>query len=204
MNITLFPDVPESHTFQQPPEPYGLGDSEASQIEKRLDGFVNAFKSLNLDLQRLRQELDRPMKLFWRVNDSTTSSRELVHDSRSEVRLENYYPVILCSASRRVLGAEMSEGAYIQGAGDDSEGWSRGLTPILFSFPCTASSESRVTTATAIFRRCRNASKTRLDAPSSRCRARSSYTRAAAAIASAGCAFGFGRNLRLAGPSMNR
>jgi tRNA A64-2'-O-ribosylphosphate transferase len=69
MNIVLFPDVPESHTFQQPPEPYGLGDSEVSQIEKRLDGFVKALKSLNLDLQGLRQELDRPMKLSWRVND---------------------------------------------------------------------------------------------------------------------------------------
>lgn len=132
MNIVLFPDVPDSHTFQRPPEPYGLSDSEVSQIEKRLDGFVKALKSLNLDLQRLRQELDRPMKLSWRVNDSATSSRELGHDSRSEARLENYHPVILCSASRRVLGAEMSEGAYIQGAGDDSEGWSGGLTPILF------------------------------------------------------------------------
>ena len=132
MNIVLFPDVPESHTFQQPPEPYGLGHSEASQIEKRLDGFVKALKSLNLDLQRLRQELGKPMKLSWRVNDLTTSSRELGHHSRSVARLENYHPVILCSASRRVLGAEMSEGAYIQGAGDDSEGWSRGLTPILF------------------------------------------------------------------------
>jgi tRNA A64-2'-O-ribosylphosphate transferase len=132
MNVVLFPDVPESHTFQQPPEPYGLSDSEASQIEKRLDGFVKALKSLNLDLQRLRQELDRPMKLSWRVNNSAASSRELGHDSRSGARLENYHPVILCSASRRVLGAEMSEGAYIQGAGDDSEGWSRGLTPILF------------------------------------------------------------------------
>jgi tRNA A64-2'-O-ribosylphosphate transferase len=132
MNIVLFPDVPESHTFQQPPEPYGLGHSEVSQIEKRLDGFVKALRSLNLDLQGLRQELDRPMKLSWRVNGSTTSNRALRHDSRSEVRLEDYHPVILCSASRRVLGAEMSEAAYIQGAGDDSEGWSRGLTPTLF------------------------------------------------------------------------
>ena len=132
MNIVLFPDVPKSHTFQRPPEPYGLGDSEVSQIEKRLDGFVKALKSLNLDLQGLRQELEMPMKLSWRVNDLATSSRDLGNDSRSEACLENYHRVILCSASRRVLGAEMSEAAYIQGAGDDSEGWSRGLTPTLF------------------------------------------------------------------------
>jgi tRNA A64-2'-O-ribosylphosphate transferase len=132
MNTVLFPDVPESHIFQQPSEPYHLGDSEVSQIEKRLDGFVKALKGLNLDLQALRQELGRPMKLSWRVNDSATSNGALGNESRSEARLENYHTVILCSASRRVLGAEVSEGAYIQGAGDDSEGWSRGLTPTLF------------------------------------------------------------------------
>ncbi len=44
----------------------------------------------------------------------------------------NYHPIICCTASRRVLGAEMTEDGYIQGAGDDSEGWSNGLTPTLF------------------------------------------------------------------------
>ena len=40
--------------------------------------------------------------------------------------------MICCTASRRVFGAEMTEDGYIQGAGDDSEGWSSGLTPTLF------------------------------------------------------------------------
>lgn len=40
--------------------------------------------------------------------------------------------MVLCSASKRVHGAEMSEGGYIQGAGDDSEGWAHGLTPPIF------------------------------------------------------------------------
>ena len=44
----------------------------------------------------------------------------------------NYHTIICCTASRRVFGAEMTEGGYIQGAGDDSEGWSKGLTPTLF------------------------------------------------------------------------
>ena len=43
-----------------------------------------------------------------------------------------YHTIICCTASRRVFGAEMTEGGYIQGAGDDSEGWSKGLTPTLF------------------------------------------------------------------------
>lgn len=44
----------------------------------------------------------------------------------------NYHHVICCTASRRVFGAEMTEYGYIQGAGDDNEGWSNGLTPDLF------------------------------------------------------------------------
>lgn len=35
-------------------------------------------------------------------------------------------------ASRRVFGAELIGDGYIQGAGDDSEGWSNGLKPSLF------------------------------------------------------------------------
>lgn len=45
---------------------------------------------------------------------------------------KDFHLIVLCSASRRVHGAEMSEGGYIQGAGDDSEGWSCGLTPPVF------------------------------------------------------------------------
>lgn len=44
----------------------------------------------------------------------------------------DYHTIICCTASRRVFGAEMAEDGYIQGAGDDSEGWSHGLTPTLF------------------------------------------------------------------------
>ena len=45
---------------------------------------------------------------------------------------EDFHTVVCCTASRRVYGAEMTEGGYIQGAGDDSEGWSNSLTPLLF------------------------------------------------------------------------
>ena len=44
----------------------------------------------------------------------------------------HYHTVVCCTASRRVYGAEMTEDGYIQGAGDDSEGWSNSLTPFLF------------------------------------------------------------------------
>jgi tRNA A64-2'-O-ribosylphosphate transferase len=39
---------------------------------------------------------------------------------------------VLCTASRRVRGAEASESGYIQGAADDHEAWSHGLTPTVF------------------------------------------------------------------------
>lgn len=44
----------------------------------------------------------------------------------------DFHPVLLCTASRRVRGAEASEAGYIQGAADDHEAWSHGLTPALF------------------------------------------------------------------------
>ena len=55
---------------------------------------------------------------------SSTASLTAPSDTRCQL--------VLCSASRRVHGAEASEGGYIQGAGDDSEAWSCGLTPQLF------------------------------------------------------------------------
>lgn len=45
---------------------------------------------------------------------------------------DDFHTIVLCSASKRVEGAEMSEGGYIQGAGDDSESWSLGLNPTIF------------------------------------------------------------------------
>jgi tRNA A64-2'-O-ribosylphosphate transferase len=45
---------------------------------------------------------------------------------------EDYHPVICCTVSRRVAGGELSEGGYIQGAGDDTENWAHGLSPPVF------------------------------------------------------------------------
>lgn len=45
---------------------------------------------------------------------------------------QDYRPVICCTASKRVVGSEMDQGGYIQGAGDDTENWAQGLTPDVF------------------------------------------------------------------------
>ena len=128
MNRAIFPEQTQFHRFQLPG--VGLPASEIAQIESRLDGFVGAFHDLGFDREALRQRLVRPIRLQWVIGHSMNAL------SADEVNFENadalYHNIILCSASRRVIGAEMSEGGYIQGAGDDSEGWSQGMTPQMF------------------------------------------------------------------------
>ena len=80
-------------------------------------------KKLQIDLPSLRAKLTKPLRPEWITQKSPLRI--------PEVRRE-FYPIVCCTASRRVAGAEASEGGYIQGAGDDSEGWSQGLTPPVF------------------------------------------------------------------------
>ncbi|KAJ5191224.1 uncharacterized protein N7498_010209 [Penicillium cinerascens] len=122
INRALFPTETAFHSVQLPPK--FLGESEESQIETRLDGFVSSLKGLKLDLDQLRQQLGKPIRVAW-ANRSYFYPTDL-HKS------DAYNLFVLCSASKRVHGAEMSEGGYIQGAGDDSEGWAHGLTPPVF------------------------------------------------------------------------
>jgi tRNA A64-2'-O-ribosylphosphate transferase len=121
-NRVLFPDKEESHTLYTPPQ--CVSPSEHSQIERRLDGFVSRLKELELDLTQLRKKVSKPMRPLWITRDS-----DLIEETPD---FAGYHPVVLCTASRRVHGTEVSEGGYIQGAGDDSEGWSHGLTASLF------------------------------------------------------------------------
>ncbi|KIX10053.1 uncharacterized protein Z518_01134 [Rhinocladiella mackenziei CBS 650.93] len=136
INRALFPELPWTHALQHPPTPDNLGQSEISQIEARLDGFVHAFANLGLDLARLRNELKHPIHISWAVNGSSDVGNEEPDDEPPSESFEDPREIclrlVLCSASRRVRGAEISEGGYIQGAGDDSEGWSHGLNPGVF------------------------------------------------------------------------
>lgn len=125
INRTLFPEQTALHAFQCPPAPDDLGHSEVSQIEARLDGFVMSFNGLQLDHKALATMLGKPISIEWVVNGRDVARLTDVTD-------RHYNRLILCSASRRVVGAEVSEGGYIQGAGDDSESWACGLTPKLF------------------------------------------------------------------------
>jgi len=133
----LFPNMPWTHVLQRPPPPAQLGESEISQIDARLDEFVQAFTRLELDLEKLRVQLQKPIQISWAINgyfDAAGRLKNGIPDSSplEEDHSRSCHQLVLCSASRRVRGAEISEGGYIQGAGDDSEGWSRGLTPGVF------------------------------------------------------------------------
>ena len=137
VNRALFPEAVEMHHLQIPPPPSALGSSEISQIELRLDDFTKIFCSLGLDLQGLRMQLGRPICIRWAINGHFSPGHGGSNDPHEEAGSfsssdQAYHHIILCSASRRVWGAEISEGGYIQGAGDDSEGWSHGLTAQLF------------------------------------------------------------------------
>ncbi|PGH08561.1 tRNA '-O-ribosylphosphate transferase [Blastomyces parvus] len=123
MNRALFPDDKAFHDVQFPQN--FLGASEESQIEKRIDSFVVSLNSLKLNMQELKARLGKPIRLAW-------ATREFFWPEYPEEEMDNFHLVVLCSASKRVRGAEMSEGGYIQGAGDDSEAWSYGLTPKIF------------------------------------------------------------------------
>lgn len=128
LNRALFPEVQEAHHFQVPG--VELPASEVAQIESRLGGFVREFQDLGIDCKALRGRLGRPMRLQWVIGHSTNAL--LADRQNDEPRDTLFHDIILCSASRRVQGAEMSEGGYVQGAGDDSEGWAQGITPQVF------------------------------------------------------------------------
>jgi tRNA A64-2'-O-ribosylphosphate transferase len=127
LNRVLFPEVQCWHGLQTAPEPDRLGASEIAQIEARLEGFADAFSNLGLDLEALRSQLKYPMRIIWATNGQWGPD-----DSHDEPLKSSFHRLVLCSASRRVRGAEISEQGYIQGAGDDSEAWSYGLTAPVF------------------------------------------------------------------------
>ena len=81
-------------------------------------------QDLGLDTCSLRSVLTKPLRPYWVTPDSTSTDKSIPST--------DYHTIICCTASRRVFGAEMTEEGYIQGAGDDSEGWSYGLTPSVF------------------------------------------------------------------------
>ncbi|KAK5944665.1 tRNA A64-2'-O-ribosylphosphate transferase [Knufia obscura] len=139
-NKVLFPEIVESGAcdFQA----YGLERGEIAQIESRIPRFVEDCRGLGLDLQGLAKKMKRPVRCVWVVqptmrDDWTGAFAQLSKDIEAERQKwrnmdMDVNVLVCCSASKVVAGAEMSDEGYIQGAGDDGEGWSRGLTARVF------------------------------------------------------------------------
>ncbi|EMD92577.1 hypothetical protein COCC4DRAFT_131176 [Bipolaris maydis ATCC 48331] len=105
--------------------PQAVGESEHAQMEKRIDGFVQQFLDIcKPNIPLLRSKLKKPLRPIWITQKSSLPD--------SAPSFPDFHLIVLCTASRRVHGAEASESGYIQGAADDHEAWSHGLTPSLF------------------------------------------------------------------------
>ncbi|KAL7823907.1 tRNA A64-2'-O-ribosylphosphate transferase [Trichoderma gracile] len=132
LNLALLPSHPLSPKLFLPPY---LPASTHAQITALIPSFVSSLKELNLNLPT---SLTKPLRPLWITQDSslppppTGSDDDDDRDEDQGVIFQDYRPVICCTASRRVVGSEVDEGGYIQGAGDDTENWAMGLTPDVF------------------------------------------------------------------------
>ncbi|KAF2262086.1 hypothetical protein CC78DRAFT_618879 [Lojkania enalia] len=105
--------------------PNAVSESERVQIESRVDGFVKQFLEIcKPDIELMRRKLRKPLRPIWVTQASSLPLSPPV--------FEDFCPIVLCTASRRVHGGEASEGGYIQGAADDQEAWACGLTSKVF------------------------------------------------------------------------
>ncbi|KAJ4255425.1 tRNA A64-2'-O-ribosylphosphate transferase [Fusarium torreyae] len=121
LNLTLLPSHPSSANLYLPAH---LPATTHSQISALISEFVASLKALNLNFPTC---LTKPLRPFWVTPDSSLPSLE-----ETASIFDDFRPVICCTASRRVIGSEMDEGGYIQGAADDTEMWAHDLTAPLF------------------------------------------------------------------------
>jgi tRNA A64-2'-O-ribosylphosphate transferase len=128
-NMLLFGEVGE---LQGPEGKEGVEVGEKRIVEGRFEAWCAGVSELGLDLAALRKVVQRRIRCVWAVNGEWDCERPWAEFLEEEGVGRDENVLVLASASRRVRGAEMSEGGYVQGAADDSEGWSRGLTSELW------------------------------------------------------------------------
>jgi tRNA A64-2'-O-ribosylphosphate transferase len=123
VNRVLFPNDTKSHDLYTPPQV--VSPSEHAQISALLPQFQQALEALNVPIDTLRQNVTKPLRPIWLTPESDIGPTTTIF-------VEDTHSIICCTVSRRVRGGEISEGGYIQGAGDDTENWAFGLTPTIF------------------------------------------------------------------------
>lgn len=117
-------------------DPVCVSDLERSMILEALEGpieeTIKPYRGGVLSLASLK-DAGLQQKL-WPVLVTPRSDIDVVGDALEKIRNQGYAPIVLATASEMASdGQDKSQGwAYVQGAGDDHELWSQGLTPELF------------------------------------------------------------------------
>jgi tRNA A64-2'-O-ribosylphosphate transferase len=124
LNRLLFDQRPDSHELMTPGDV--VSDSEHAQIEERLDRFVEEARRLDLNLDELREKVKKPMRPYW-----VTPATSLDSLSKAEED-DDFATVVLCTASSKPSTDVRNDPDYVQGAADDHEAWSCGLTAPVF------------------------------------------------------------------------
>ncbi|PHH63401.1 hypothetical protein CDD81_6002 [Ophiocordyceps australis] len=130
LNRLLLPDCPLSAHLFLPPH---LLPSTHASISALVPSFLASLRALRLDCLPV---LSKPLRPIWITpqDDALLYHHQATHGSSVPLLLDDYRPIVCCTASRMVRpgGAEAEQLGYIQGAADDTENWAHGLTPLLF------------------------------------------------------------------------
>lgn len=124
LNRLLFDQRPDSHELMTPSEV--VSDSEHSQMEERLDRFVEEAQRLDLNLDELRAKVKKPMRPYWVTPATSLDALSKPSDD------DSFATVVLCTVSSKPSVEARNDPDYVQGAADDHEAWSCGLTAPVF------------------------------------------------------------------------
>lgn len=103
--------------------PKFISTQELNLIKEKLPEFIDTVKKLNLENCL---ELKKPLQCIW----IHPGSKHFGY-SNEELEKLSFIPLILVSASDSERDEKTFGWRYIQGAGDDHQSWSKGLTPDL-------------------------------------------------------------------------
>eukprot|EP00026_Physarum_polycephalum_P006223 Phypoly_transcript_06265.p1 GENE.Phypoly_transcript_06265~~Phypoly_transcript_06265.p1 ORF type:complete len:303 (+),score=46.69 Phypoly_transcript_06265:857-1765(+) len=101
-------------------------------MEGLVDNFVTSLLESGANLSAIASSLHKPLRALW-VSPSSLLIENMMPD-RAKLP---FAPIVCVSASRVqdvIYFADLQTSAYryVQGAGDDEEGWARGLKPDIF------------------------------------------------------------------------
>ena len=115
--------IPEDAILQAEEFPFSISESELSQIQEKMTGFVNAAGGCGVQWDEII--------LTRKIEVCTVGWRTDIPRLLCAVDFDNHI-LFLVSPSDPAEFIPRLPFMYVQGAGDDQESWARGLTPALF------------------------------------------------------------------------